>query len=50
MASWLVEPTGVCWWGGVVNQDANCGNTLLISLDTLVDEGLLKKEELPAPM
>ncbi|KAF3440461.1 hypothetical protein FNV43_RR18745 [Rhamnella rubrinervis] len=28
-------------------QDANCGNTLLISLEELVKDGLLKKEELP---
>ncbi|XP_048335641.2 4-alpha-glucanotransferase, chloroplastic/amyloplastic [Ziziphus jujuba] len=31
-------------------QDANCGNTLLISLDELVKDGLLKKEELPKPV
>ncbi|XP_068637582.1 4-alpha-glucanotransferase, chloroplastic/amyloplastic [Aristolochia californica] len=31
-------------------QDANCGNTLLISLEELVKDGLLKKEELPQPM
>ncbi|KAF3794187.1 4-alpha-glucanotransferase [Nymphaea thermarum] len=31
-------------------QDANCGNTLLISLEELVKDGLLKKEELPEPM
>lgn len=31
-------------------QDANCGNTLLISLEELVDDGLLKKEELPEPL
>ncbi|XP_059308030.1 4-alpha-glucanotransferase, chloroplastic/amyloplastic [Lycium ferocissimum] len=31
-------------------QDANCGNTLLISLEELVDDGLLKKEELPEPI
>ncbi|XP_071705984.1 4-alpha-glucanotransferase, chloroplastic/amyloplastic isoform X2 [Rutidosis leptorrhynchoides] len=28
-------------------QDANCGNTLLISLDELVKDGLLLKEEFP---
>ncbi|CAK9147650.1 unnamed protein product [Ilex paraguariensis] len=28
-------------------QDANCGNTLLISLEELVKDGLLMKEELP---
>lgn len=28
-------------------QDANCGNTLIISLDELVKDGLLMKEELP---
>ncbi|KAI7755556.1 hypothetical protein M8C21_014097 [Ambrosia artemisiifolia] len=31
-------------------QDANCGNTLLISLDELVKDGLLMKEELPEPL
>ncbi|WOK97610.1 4-alpha-glucanotransferase DPE1, chloroplastic/amyloplastic [Canna indica] len=31
-------------------QDANCGNTLLISLEELVKDGLLMKEELPAPI
>lgn len=31
-------------------QDANCGNTLLISLEELVKDGLLKKEELPKPL
>nr|VDD28607.1 unnamed protein product [Brassica oleracea] len=31
-------------------QDANCGNTLLISLDELVKDGLLMKDELPLPI
>ncbi|KAG6571395.1 4-alpha-glucanotransferase, chloroplastic/amyloplastic [Cucurbita moschata] len=31
-------------------QDANCGNTLLISLDELVKDGLLAKDELPKPV
>lgn len=31
-------------------QDANCGNTLLISLDELVKDGLLTKDELPEPV
>ncbi|XP_071914169.1 4-alpha-glucanotransferase, chloroplastic/amyloplastic [Coffea arabica] len=31
-------------------QDANCGNTLLISLDELVEDGLLSKDELPKPL
>ncbi|GAB2279332.1 4-alpha-glucanotransferase dpe1, chloroplastic/amyloplastic [Dionaea muscipula] len=31
-------------------QDANCGNTLLISLEELVKDSLLTKEELPEPM
>lgn len=31
-------------------QDANCGNTLLISLEDLVKDGLLSKDELPEPM
>ncbi|XP_058096621.1 4-alpha-glucanotransferase, chloroplastic/amyloplastic isoform X2 [Magnolia sinica] len=30
-------------------QDANCGNTLLVSLEELVKDGLLTKEELPEP-
>ena len=33
-----------------VFQDANCGNTLLISLEELVKDGLLEKHELPEPM
>ncbi|MQM00036.1 hypothetical protein Taro_032766 [Colocasia esculenta] len=31
-------------------QDANCGNTLLISLEQLVKDGLLTQDELPEPM
>ncbi|KAL2339440.1 hypothetical protein Fmac_007380 [Flemingia macrophylla] len=31
-------------------QDANCGNTLLISLQGLVDDGLLEEHELPQPI
>lgn len=31
-------------------QDATCGNTLLISLEELVKDGLLKKDELPKPV
>ncbi|KAB2597304.1 4-alpha-glucanotransferase [Pyrus ussuriensis x Pyrus communis] len=31
-------------------QDANCGNTLLISVEELVKDGLLRKEELPKPV
>ncbi|ESR41272.1 4-alpha-glucanotransferase DPE1 /amyloplastic [Citrus sinensis] len=31
-------------------QDANCGNTLLISLEELVKDGLLAKAELPQPI
>ncbi|XP_030497372.2 4-alpha-glucanotransferase, chloroplastic/amyloplastic [Cannabis sativa] len=31
-------------------QDANCGNTLLISLEELVKDGLLKSDELPKPV
>lgn len=30
--------------------DANCGNTLLISLASLVDDGLLEESELPDPV
>ncbi|KAL1314315.1 hypothetical protein HN51_041115 [Arachis hypogaea] len=31
-------------------QDANCGNTLLISLEDLVKDGLLENNELPEPI
>eukprot|EP00250_Pteridium_aquilinum_P009353 c18613_g2_i1 orf=1-903(-) len=31
-------------------QNANCGNTLLISLEDLVKDGLLEKADLPMPM
>lgn len=31
-------------------QDANCGNTLLISLEELVSDGLLTTDELPHPI
>ncbi|XP_057970753.1 4-alpha-glucanotransferase, chloroplastic/amyloplastic isoform X2 [Malania oleifera] len=31
-------------------QDANCGNTLLISLEELVKDGLLMEHELPRPI
>ncbi|KAL6502627.1 4-alpha-glucanotransferase dpe1, chloroplastic/amyloplastic [Orobanche hederae] len=31
-------------------QDANCGNTLLVSLEELVKDGLLSKEDLPKPL
>ncbi|TKY73903.1 4-alpha-glucanotransferase [Spatholobus suberectus] len=31
-------------------QDANCGNRLLISLQGLVEDGLLEKHELPQPI
>ncbi|KAL1823467.1 hypothetical protein DCAR_0311371 [Daucus carota subsp. sativus] len=31
-------------------QDANCGNTLLISLQELVKDGLLTQDELPKPL
>ncbi|KAK4256735.1 hypothetical protein QN277_006422 [Acacia crassicarpa] len=33
-----------------VGQDANCGNTLLISLEELVKDELLYKDELPKPI
>ncbi|XP_047325650.1 4-alpha-glucanotransferase, chloroplastic/amyloplastic isoform X2 [Impatiens glandulifera] len=62
---WLHE-AGICLWqvlplvppGRKANedgspysgQDANCGNTLLISLEELVKDGLLTKEELPVPL
>ncbi|VVB18063.1 unnamed protein product [Arabis nemorensis] len=41
---WL-HSTGCSVW-----QDANCGNTLLISLDELVKDGLLFNDELPRPI
>lgn len=31
-------------------QDANLGNTLLLSLEDLVEDGLLEKDDLPAPV
>eukprot|EP00271_Cylindrocystis_brebissonii_P005127 TRINITY_DN17072_c0_g1_i1.p1 TRINITY_DN17072_c0_g1~~TRINITY_DN17072_c0_g1_i1.p1 ORF type:complete len:652 (-),score=134.32 TRINITY_DN17072_c0_g1_i1:395-2350(-) len=31
-------------------QDANCGNTLLVSLDKLVEDGLLEASDLPKPI
>ncbi|KAG5060214.1 hypothetical protein JHK87_001243 [Glycine soja] len=31
-------------------QDVNCGNTLLISLEGLVEDGLLEKHQLPQPI
>jgi 4-alpha-glucanotransferase len=31
-------------------QDANSGNTLLISLEELVKDGLLMEDELPDPL
>ncbi|KAG8373306.1 hypothetical protein BUALT_Bualt11G0010300 [Buddleja alternifolia] len=44
----LVPPDGV--GSPYSGQDANCGNTLLISLEELVEDGLLEKEELPKPL
>lgn len=35
---------------GYTLQDANCGNTLLISLEELVKDGLLMENELPDPL
>ncbi|KAI6699688.1 hypothetical protein NL676_014012 [Syzygium grande] len=45
----LVPPARKPYEGGspYSGQDANCGNTLLISLEELVKEGLLVKDELP---
>jgi len=37
-------------WIGLHLQDANCGNTLLISLEELVKDGLLMSDELPDPV
>lgn len=35
---------------GLHLQDANCGNTLLLSLEELVKDGLLMSDELPDPV
>jgi len=43
----LVPPDGA--GSPYSGQDANCGNTLLISLEELVNEGLLTEAELPKP-
>ncbi|XP_048128364.1 4-alpha-glucanotransferase, chloroplastic/amyloplastic isoform X2 [Rhodamnia argentea] len=45
----LVPPARKPYDGGspYSGQDANCGNTLLISLEELVKDGLLVKDELP---
>ncbi|KAF7850612.1 hypothetical protein BT93_L5214 [Corymbia citriodora subsp. variegata] len=45
----LVPPARKPYDGGspYSGQDANCGNILLISLEELVKEGLLEKDELP---
>ncbi|OIW20015.1 hypothetical protein TanjilG_31933 [Lupinus angustifolius] len=44
----LVPPDGA--GSPYSSQDANCGNTLLISLEHLVEDGLLEKHELPEPI
>ncbi|KAI4374155.1 hypothetical protein MLD38_012181 [Melastoma candidum] len=46
----LVPPTskGIIGGSPYSGEDANCGNTLLISLEELVKDGLLMKDELPA--
>ncbi|KAE9608740.1 hypothetical protein Lal_00020610 [Lupinus albus] len=44
----LVPPDGA--GSPYSSQDANCGNTLLISLEHLVEDGLLEKHELPQPI
>ena len=42
----LCPPEDV-YWSPYSGLDALCGNTLMISLDELVKDGLLKKSELP---
>lgn len=37
------------YWSPYSGRDAHCGNTLMISLDMLVEDGLLKQHELPHP-
>lgn len=37
-------------WIGLLFQDANCGNILLLSLEELVKDGLLMSDELPDPV
>jgi len=38
------------YWSPYSGKDANCGNTLLISLESLVADGLLAKGDLPAAL
>lgn len=45
----LVPPEEL-YWSPYSSLDANAGNTLLISLESLVAEGLLLKDELPPAM
>ena len=37
------------YWSPYSGEDANAGNTLLISLEALVEDGLLKASDLPEP-
>ena len=37
------------YWSPYSGRDAHCGNTLIISLDELVKDGLLNEDELPSP-
>ena len=37
------------YWSPYSGRDAHCGNTLMISLDELVNDGLLSENELPPP-
>lgn len=46
----LVPPGANAEGSPYSGQDANCGNTLLISLEELVKDGLLKEDELPKPL
>jgi len=38
------------FWSPYSGEDANCGNVLLISLEGLVEDGLLRPSDLPAPV
>ena len=37
------------YWSPYSGRDAHCGNALLVSLERLVDDGLLERRELPHP-
>ena len=51
-AGWQVlplVPPEEAFWSPYTGLDALCGNTLLISLDGLVKDGLLEAADLPSP-